>query len=291
MDWTAVLTADAENRRARLAAELLASPAHPTIAAKVRAFVAQGGGCRATFFNHRKRFAGVGVRRQTERGMSDDVNKSGSRVRSSRPNTPNEGRPARWPSAPAGRPVEHLGPGPAPRPAVPGVQAARTLVQARADNRASDDGGGAGGVPGAAAGRDVEARLPAVERPAGRPRWRSSPGCSRPSTGSRRPKQTTPQAGGGSAPGGSVTIDVTALLELAAWCRQRLDDPTGGTACPTPPDAPPPPRLTPTAAPPSDPPPVWAHLPADRQQQLRDLLGQLLARLHAATRRKEAGHE
>ena len=41
--------------------------------------------------------------------------------------------------------------------------------------------------------------------------------------------------------GGSVTIDVTALLELAAWCRQRLDDPTGGAACPTPPDAPRPP--------------------------------------------------
>ena len=84
---------------------------------------------------------------------------------------------------------------------------------------------------------------------------------------------------------------MTALLELAAWCRQRLDDPTGGAACPTPPDAPRPPRLTPTAAPTSDPPPVWAHLPADRQKQLHDLLGQLLARLHAARSRKEAGHE
>jgi hypothetical protein len=41
----------------------------------------------------------------------------------------------------------------------------------------------------------------------------------------------------------------------------------------------------------NDPPPVWAHLPADRQQQLRDLLGQLLARLHAARSRKEVGHE
>jgi hypothetical protein len=36
---------------------------------------------------------------------------------------------------------------------------------------------------------------------------------------------------------------------------------------------------------------VWAHLPADRQKQLRELLGQLLARLHAANARKEAGHE
>jgi hypothetical protein len=41
----------------------------------------------------------------------------------------------------------------------------------------------------------------------------------------------------------------------------------------------------------NDPPAVWAHLPADRQQQLRDLLGQLLARLHAARSRKEVGHE
>ncbi|MBX9627167.1 MAG: hypothetical protein K2X82_25415 [Gemmataceae bacterium] len=52
-----------------------------------------------------------------------------------------------------------------------------------------------------------------------------------------------------------------------------------------------PPRLTPASPPPTDPPPVWAHLPADRQQQLRDLLGQLLARLHAARSRKEAGHD
>jgi Ser/Thr protein kinase RdoA (MazF antagonist) len=36
---------------------------------------------------------------------------------------------------------------------------------------------------------------------------------------------------------------------------------------------------------------VWAHLSADRQKQLNELLGQLLARLHAAASRKEAGHE
>ena len=34
-----------------------------------------------------------------------------------------------------------------------------------------------------------------------------------------------------------------------------------------------------------------ARLPAERQRQLRDLLGQLLARLLAATRGEEAGHE
>jgi hypothetical protein len=38
-------------------------------------------------------------------------------------------------------------------------------------------------------------------------------------------------------------------------------------------------------------PPVWAHLAADRRQQLNELLGQLLARLHAANARKEVGHE
>ena len=52
-----------------------------------------------------------------------------------------------------------------------------------------------------------------------------------------------------------------------------------------------PPRLTPTSAPTNDPPPVWAHLPADRQKQLHELLGQLLARLHAANARQEVGHE
>ena len=57
----------------------------------------------------------------------------------------------------------------------------------------------------------------------------------------RRTKQTTPQGGGGSALGEASIIDVTALLKLAAWCRQRLDAPSGGTACPTSPDAPHPP--------------------------------------------------
>ena len=40
-----------------------------------------------------------------------------------------------------------------------------------------------------------------------------------------------------------------------------------------------------------DPPPVWAHLSANRQKQLHELLGQLLARLHAANVRKEVGRE
>jgi hypothetical protein len=57
MDWTQVLAEETENRRARLAAELLASSTYSSTTARVRAFVEQGGGCRATFFNYRRRFA------------------------------------------------------------------------------------------------------------------------------------------------------------------------------------------------------------------------------------------
>ena len=59
MDWTAVLAVEAENKRERLAAELLASAAHGSTAARVKAFVEQGGGCRATFFNYRRKLAGA----------------------------------------------------------------------------------------------------------------------------------------------------------------------------------------------------------------------------------------
>jgi hypothetical protein len=57
MDWTEGLAEEVENRRARLAAELLASTAYRTTAEKVQAFVRQVGGCRATFFNYRKKLA------------------------------------------------------------------------------------------------------------------------------------------------------------------------------------------------------------------------------------------
>jgi hypothetical protein len=57
MDWTDVLAAEDENKRARLAAELLASDAYGNTAERARAFVEQGGGCRATFFNYRRRLA------------------------------------------------------------------------------------------------------------------------------------------------------------------------------------------------------------------------------------------
>jgi len=55
MDWTEVLAGEAENRRARLAAEILASAAYASTAARAQAFIERGGGCRATFFNHRRK--------------------------------------------------------------------------------------------------------------------------------------------------------------------------------------------------------------------------------------------
>src|SRR5271170_2656774 len=55
MDWTEILAAEAENKRERLAAELLASNVHESTAERVKAFVERGGGCRATFFNYRRK--------------------------------------------------------------------------------------------------------------------------------------------------------------------------------------------------------------------------------------------
>ena len=71
MDWTAVLAAEDENPRARLATEILASPAYDSTTARVKAFVQQGGGCRATFFNYR-RLQGGGAPRKADwfRGVS-----------------------------------------------------------------------------------------------------------------------------------------------------------------------------------------------------------------------------
>jgi hypothetical protein len=54
MDWTEVLASEAENPRTRLVAELLKSAAYASTAARVKAFIDQGDGCRATFFNHRR---------------------------------------------------------------------------------------------------------------------------------------------------------------------------------------------------------------------------------------------
>jgi hypothetical protein len=55
MDWTEVLAVEEANKKARLVAELLASTAYDSTKARAEAFVAQGSGCRATFFNYRRR--------------------------------------------------------------------------------------------------------------------------------------------------------------------------------------------------------------------------------------------
>ena len=54
MDWTEVLASEAENPRARLAAEIVANGTYGSMAERVQAFVAQGGGGWATFFNYRR---------------------------------------------------------------------------------------------------------------------------------------------------------------------------------------------------------------------------------------------
>jgi hypothetical protein len=61
MDWTDVLAAEAENRRARLVGELVASAAYQSTAERVRAFMQHGGGCRATFFNYHRRLSSLAV--------------------------------------------------------------------------------------------------------------------------------------------------------------------------------------------------------------------------------------
>lgn len=58
MDWTVVLADENDNSRARLAAEVLASTAYATTAERVDAFTEKGGGCRATFFNYKRRLGG-----------------------------------------------------------------------------------------------------------------------------------------------------------------------------------------------------------------------------------------
>ena len=54
------IDARADNPRARLAAEILSSASYPGTGDRVRAFVEKGGGCRATFFNYRRRLESCG---------------------------------------------------------------------------------------------------------------------------------------------------------------------------------------------------------------------------------------
>jgi len=62
MDWTEVLAAEEENPRSRLVTEIMASSAYGSTAARVEAFVEQGGGCRATFFNYRRMLTKINIR-------------------------------------------------------------------------------------------------------------------------------------------------------------------------------------------------------------------------------------
>jgi hypothetical protein len=73
MDWTEVLASEGENPRARLAAELLSSATYATTAARVQAFVEQGGGCRATFFNYRRMLGGATATGQAARSSLDQA--------------------------------------------------------------------------------------------------------------------------------------------------------------------------------------------------------------------------
>jgi hypothetical protein len=59
MEWTDIPAEGDDNRRARLARELLESNAYDSIEARAAAFVKQGGGCRATFYNYRRKMGGL----------------------------------------------------------------------------------------------------------------------------------------------------------------------------------------------------------------------------------------
>jgi hypothetical protein len=84
------------------------------------------------------------------------------------------------------------------------VQAARTPVQARADQPGVGGGRGAGGVPGAAAGWVVEARLPAVERPGRHPAGGVRPGVQGPPPGRGVPPAGQGGGRAGRLPGADV---------------------------------------------------------------------------------------
>lgn len=71
MDWTDILAVEADNRRERLVAELLSSEAFPTTAARVKAFIDRGGGCRATYYNYRRRLGIASESRDQRRAVSD----------------------------------------------------------------------------------------------------------------------------------------------------------------------------------------------------------------------------
>jgi hypothetical protein len=58
LDWTQALPLTWMSSKAVLVMRLRADPSYPTEEARARAFVAQGGGCRATYFNHVRKLRG-----------------------------------------------------------------------------------------------------------------------------------------------------------------------------------------------------------------------------------------
>jgi hypothetical protein len=55
MDWKDVLAAHPQNKRSRMVAEIMGNTSYHTMKERAAAFVQMGGGCRATFFNHKRR--------------------------------------------------------------------------------------------------------------------------------------------------------------------------------------------------------------------------------------------
>ncbi len=70
MDWIGIFATDSDNKRARLAADILANTSYSCTNDKVRAFIQQGGGCRATFFNLRRRLEPAAVPSMTSTPLS-----------------------------------------------------------------------------------------------------------------------------------------------------------------------------------------------------------------------------
>src|SRR5262249_20905438 len=52
--WKEVLESEPENPRGKLAAQILENEVYMRTKERVQAFVSQGGGCRATFFNYKR---------------------------------------------------------------------------------------------------------------------------------------------------------------------------------------------------------------------------------------------
>ena len=63
LDWKQALPLEAVSAKALLVAKLQADPSYPSEEARAQAFVAQGGGCRATYFNHARRLKAHGQQR------------------------------------------------------------------------------------------------------------------------------------------------------------------------------------------------------------------------------------